>query len=617
MYSAMIHGGVADRLWAQKNRARQESWSWTSRSITRKIYVRWLSKSNQWRYGWIGETLVSNRCPASSLRYTQESVADSDLEDGQLRTNAYFIAVYTGTRKLWFFSKTCSFRETWRNRNTYERSKCTTNSSSSLQTRKLDVTFISKAESFRETCCNVFTQQWTNSEHVLSKKQKQRTGKPVREWRSFCFFFFNADQSNVGGSLLEGNKDHLLNQARSELVKQEHKVGSLNSCINELQQQAYAQSLELQDDHHRYIESRRENNLADLSSTGTSRRWKRVEEGTSGKKRSSHPVRGQCEIRCQRGSLAERWPGDSRAKKALRYLKGTRELNLFLTIPALKPNDLNKTLTHITGYSDADWADYPVTRKSTSCTLCCVDQFLLTSECRGQGTVALSSGESELYALGALSVELIFAHAILKEIGLSFLKHARADSSTARAVAAKQGASRKMKHIHTRFLFIQDLVFRKLLTMSSVKTDVNPSDIGTKALGRERFYRLRSMLGVGRELSETSSPGNWYDGNEWRRRVASRTDGEVDKSNDRHMWASVDFVEFSQCNEGRLANLTQPRDARRRACWTRVMLLHSWSYHTTVTFFSHSDVLSPTIAHTLEHVLCCFPLLHNWWILYS
>ena len=29
-----------------------------------------------------------------------------------------------------------------------------------------------------------------------------------------------------------------------------------------------------------------------------------------------------------------------------------------------------------------------------------------------------------------------------------------------------------MKHIHTRFLFIQDLVFRKLLTMSSVKTDV-------------------------------------------------------------------------------------------------------------------------------------------------
>ena len=77
-----------------------------------------------------------------------------------------------------------------------------------------------------------------------------------------------------------------------------------------------------------------------------------------------------------------------------------------------------------------------------------------------------------MYALGALLAELIFAQAILKEIGLSFLMHARAGSSTARAVAMKHGASRKMKHIHTRFLFIQDLVFRTLLTKSSVKTDV-------------------------------------------------------------------------------------------------------------------------------------------------
>ena len=119
-----------------------------------------------------------------------------------------------------------------------------------------------------------------------------------------------------------------------------------------------------------------------------------------------------------------------------------------------------------------------------------------------------------MYALGALSAELIFAQAILKEIGLSFLIHARADSSTARAVATKQRASRKMTHFHTRFLFIQDLVFRKLLTLSSVKTDVNPSDIGTKALGRERFHRLRSMLGVGTELIQANSPGKWYSGDE-------------------------------------------------------------------------------------------------------
>ena len=138
----------------------------------------------------------------------------------------------------------------------------------------------------------------------------------------------------------------------------------------------------------------------------------------------------------------------TRAKKVLRCLKETRELNLYLTIPAVKTNDLNKTLKRITGCSDADWAGDPVTRKSTSCTLCYVDQFLLTSECRGQGTVALSSGESEMYALGALSAKLIFAQAILKEIGLSFLIHARADSSTARASNETRSKSQDETHSH-------------------------------------------------------------------------------------------------------------------------------------------------------------------------
>ena len=84
----------------------------------------------------------------------------------------------------------------------------------------------------------------------------------------------------------------------------------------------------------------------------------------------------------------------------------------------------------------------------------------MTSECKGQGKVALSSGESDLYALGSLSADMILAQAILIKIGLSFLVHAR-DNSKARAVATKQGTNRKMKHIHTRFLFLQDEVLRK------------------------------------------------------------------------------------------------------------------------------------------------------------
>ena len=71
--------------------------------------------------------------------------------------------------------------------------------------------------------------------------ERNRGNEPGDQFESRAHSVFRfADPSNVGRSLLEGNKDHLLNQARSELVKQEHKVESLNNCINELQQQANA-----------------------------------------------------------------------------------------------------------------------------------------------------------------------------------------------------------------------------------------------------------------------------------------------------------------------------------------------------------------------------------------
>ena len=70
--------------------------------------------------------------------------------------------------------------------------------------------------------------------------------------------FRNANPSNLRGSLLEGNKDHLLNQARSDLAKQELHVESLNKCIGELQRQTEEQRLALQDAQYGLVESRRE-----------------------------------------------------------------------------------------------------------------------------------------------------------------------------------------------------------------------------------------------------------------------------------------------------------------------------------------------------------------------
>ena len=70
--------------------------------------------------------------------------------------------------------------------------------------------------------------------------------------------FRNVNPSNLRGSLLEGNKDHLLNQARSDVVKQELLVESLNKCTGELKRQTEEQRMTVQDAQNRFVESRRE-----------------------------------------------------------------------------------------------------------------------------------------------------------------------------------------------------------------------------------------------------------------------------------------------------------------------------------------------------------------------
>ena len=65
-------------------------------------------------------------------------------------------------------------------------------------------------------------------------------------------------ETKLRGSLLEGNMDHLFKQARSDLVKEEHHVESLNKCIGKLQRQAEEQRLALQDAQYGCVECRRE-----------------------------------------------------------------------------------------------------------------------------------------------------------------------------------------------------------------------------------------------------------------------------------------------------------------------------------------------------------------------
>ena len=77
----------------------------------------------------------------------------------------------------------------------------------------------------------------SSEDHRASGKQAalfspERDEQRNQMWSSV---FGNANLSNLSGTLLEANKDHLLSQARSDLAKRELHVESLNKCIGDLQ----------------------------------------------------------------------------------------------------------------------------------------------------------------------------------------------------------------------------------------------------------------------------------------------------------------------------------------------------------------------------------------------
>ena len=79
----------------------------------------------------------------------------------------------------------------------------------------------------------VFSCHSESSQNTFS--ERERSNEPGNRFESGVHSVLRiAGPAKVAKSLLGGNKDHLLNQARSERMKQEHQVGSLNYCIDEL-----------------------------------------------------------------------------------------------------------------------------------------------------------------------------------------------------------------------------------------------------------------------------------------------------------------------------------------------------------------------------------------------
>ena len=147
-------------------------------------------------------------------------------------------------------------------------------------------------------------------------------------------------------------------------------------------------------------------------------------------------------------------------------------------------------------FTDANWARDTKSMKSTSSVFTRIDGFIIGMKSQLQDTHAQSSGESEFYALGAGCADGLYVRAILSDLGMRSKINLRCDAKAARALAQRQGLSKRTRHMKVKCLYVQDLVKAKEVEVSRVPTEANLADFETK-----HFPSHRLELD-GEELSE-------------------------------------------------------------------------------------------------------------------
>jgi len=151
-------------------------------------------------------------------------------------------------------------------------------------------------------------------------------------------------------------------------------------------------------------------------------------------------------------------------------------------------------VTEIRTYSDSDHAGCTRTRKSTSSTVVMLGHHYVKSTSTTQQLIALSTGESEFYALVKAASVAIGMRALMKDFGVELSSHIFADATAGIGMASRVGAG-KVRHIHTPSLWIQRLVRDRLLHIHKVAGSENPADLGTKFMDAKTTWYLLGKMG--------------------------------------------------------------------------------------------------------------------------
>jgi hypothetical protein len=152
---------------------------------------------------------------------------------------------------------------------------------------------------------------------------------------------------------------------------------------------------------------------------------------------------------------------------------------------------------------DADWAGCLKTRKSTSGVVSRFGNHLISGKSNLQSTIALSSGESEFYAISKGAALGLFLRVLLGDWGLTAKVQIATDSSAAKSFCSKRGLVRAQRHVQTRYLWVQERIAAGDITVIKVSTVDNVSDILTKSVSRILMQKQLQTLKLSFEGSKS------------------------------------------------------------------------------------------------------------------
>jgi hypothetical protein len=197
-------------------------------------------------------------------------------------------------------------------------------------------------------------------------------------------------------------------------------------------------------------------------------------------------TRGDCSFAVNQCARFMSNPGPSHiaaARRILRYLAGTRTLGLTYT------KDAGDPCLASTGGKD---------RRSVSGWAVMLNGAMVTWSSKRQPVTAISSTESEFYAVSQCALDCVYLRRMLEMMGYKQSRPTWIAQDNAACIYLVKGAGmyNRAKHIDTRIYRIRELSSGDSpeVEVYKIAGEFQPADIFTKGLPRAAFERHRSAL---------------------------------------------------------------------------------------------------------------------------